>query len=272
MRRVEALSPRSLEAYRDRLAERVQELSRGLAPDPVRLATGGGAVRRPHRREPRRLTRLHSHMVQMRGLLGGDEPAGRKMDFLVQEMHREVNTMGSKSQSAEIAAAGGGAQGRDRADAGAGPECRVRVTPAVPGPAPRAVGPLGRRQDHARPALRGADARTRSSRSPPPRVPRAARSRTGSTTISSPRRLSRSWPRRGELAEWAEVHGAATGPCAATVEAALGRGAGGRSSTSTCREGRRLKAALARRRGDRARRAADAGGAGAPPARAIDGQ
>jgi uncharacterized protein (TIGR00255 family) len=37
--------------------------------------------------------------------MGGREPSGRKMDFLVQEMHREVNTVGSKSQSAEIAAA-----------------------------------------------------------------------------------------------------------------------------------------------------------------------
>jgi uncharacterized protein (TIGR00255 family) len=46
---------------------------------------------------------LRSHVEQMRSLVGGDEPAGRKMEFLVQEMHREANTIGSKSQSAEIA-------------------------------------------------------------------------------------------------------------------------------------------------------------------------
>jgi uncharacterized protein (TIGR00255 family) len=50
------------------------------------------------------VTRLRSHLAQARTLLAGAEPAGRKLDFLVQEMHREVNTIGSKSQSAEIAA------------------------------------------------------------------------------------------------------------------------------------------------------------------------
>jgi len=104
VRRVEVLSPRSLEVYRDRLAERVQELSRGLAPDPVRLATEI-ALFADRVDVSEEMTRLHSHLVQMRGLLGGNEPAGRKMDFLVQEMHREVNTVGSKSQSAEIAGA-----------------------------------------------------------------------------------------------------------------------------------------------------------------------
>ena len=41
-------------------------------------------------------------MAQARQLLAGLEPAGRKLDFLVQEMHREVNTIGSKSQHAEL--------------------------------------------------------------------------------------------------------------------------------------------------------------------------
>ncbi|HTP50930.1 MAG TPA: YicC/YloC family endoribonuclease [Anaeromyxobacteraceae bacterium] len=101
--RVEALSPRSVEVYRDRLAERVEELSRGLAPDPVRLATEV-ALFADRVDVSEEVTRLRSHLSQMRGLLFGDEPAGRKMDFLVQEMHREVNTIGSKSQSADIAA------------------------------------------------------------------------------------------------------------------------------------------------------------------------
>lgn len=104
LRRVEALSPQSLEYYRERLAERVRELSRGLAPDPVRLATEL-ALFADRVDVSEELTRLQSHLAQMRGLLEGAEPAGRKMDFLVQEMHREVNTVGSKSQSAEIAAA-----------------------------------------------------------------------------------------------------------------------------------------------------------------------
>jgi len=50
------------------------------------------------------LTRLSSHIEQFKTLLSGKEPAGRQLDFLVQEMHREVNTTGSKSQHREIAA------------------------------------------------------------------------------------------------------------------------------------------------------------------------
>ena len=48
------------------------------------------------------MTRLAAHLEQFRALIASGEPAGRKMDFLVQEMHREVNTTGSKSQSIEI--------------------------------------------------------------------------------------------------------------------------------------------------------------------------
>ena len=50
------------------------------------------------------MTRLDSHLKQFHELLASKEPSGRKMDFLVQEMHREANTVGSKSQSAEAAA------------------------------------------------------------------------------------------------------------------------------------------------------------------------
>jgi uncharacterized protein (TIGR00255 family) len=97
-------SPRSVEDYRARLHERVQELSRGLAPDPQRLATEV-ALFADRTDVTEELTRLSSHVAQMRGLLASGEPAGRKMDFLVQEMHREANTVGSKSQSADAAAA-----------------------------------------------------------------------------------------------------------------------------------------------------------------------
>jgi len=100
--RLAEAAPRTLETYRARLAERVAELSRGLAPDPVRLATEV-ALFADRTDVTEELTRLGSHVAQMRGLLASGEPAGRKMDFLVQEMHREANTVGSKSQSAEAA-------------------------------------------------------------------------------------------------------------------------------------------------------------------------
>jgi uncharacterized protein (TIGR00255 family) len=96
-------APRTLESYRSRLEERVAELSRGLAPDPARLATEV-ALFADRTDVTEELTRLASHVSQMRALLASGEPSGRKMDFLVQEMHREANTVGSKSQSAEAAA------------------------------------------------------------------------------------------------------------------------------------------------------------------------
>lgn len=47
--------------------------------------------------------RLRSHVAQLREMLGSDEPMGRKMDFLIQEVNRESNTIGSKCGDVEIA-------------------------------------------------------------------------------------------------------------------------------------------------------------------------
>jgi uncharacterized protein (TIGR00255 family) len=101
--RVETLAPLSIEHYRVRLGERIQEVARGFSPDPARLAQEV-ALFADRMDVTEEITRLRSHVAQTRGLMAGSEPAGRKMEFLVQEMHREVNTIGSKSQSAEIAA------------------------------------------------------------------------------------------------------------------------------------------------------------------------
>ena len=101
--RVAAAAPLSIEQQRVRLQERVQELARGHVVDAARLATEV-ALFADRVDVAEELTRLRSHLAQMRALVAGREPAGRKMEFLVQEMHREVNTVGAKSQSAEIAA------------------------------------------------------------------------------------------------------------------------------------------------------------------------
>jgi uncharacterized protein (TIGR00255 family) len=100
---VEALAPASIEHYRARLQERVAEVARGFTPDPARLAQEV-ALFADRMDVAEEITRLRSHVAQVRALLAGDEPAGRKMEFVVQEMHREANTIGSKSQSAAIAA------------------------------------------------------------------------------------------------------------------------------------------------------------------------
>ncbi len=98
---VKQLAPRAIDLYRTRLSERIAELSRGLAVDAQRLAQEVAffAERTDVAEE---MTRLSSHLEQFLELLRSKEPSGRKMDFLVQEMHREVNTTGSKSQHAEI--------------------------------------------------------------------------------------------------------------------------------------------------------------------------
>ena len=100
---VERLAPESVDHHRARLQERVQELARGIPLDPSRLAQEV-ALFADRIDVAEELTRLRSHLAQTRRLMAGGEPAGRKMEFLVQEMHREVNTIGSKSQSAAIAA------------------------------------------------------------------------------------------------------------------------------------------------------------------------
>lgn len=99
--RVQARVPRSVEHHRARLEARIAELTRGMPLDPARLAQEV-ALFADRVDVTEEITRLGSHVAQVRGLLAGREPAGRKLDFIVQEMHREANTIGSKSQSAEI--------------------------------------------------------------------------------------------------------------------------------------------------------------------------
>lgn len=103
VREIEALAPQAVEEYRQRLSEKVAELAREVTVDPLRLVQEVAfyAERTDVAEE---MTRLHSHLEQLRALLRTDEPAGRRMDFLVQELHREINTTGAKSQHAGIAA------------------------------------------------------------------------------------------------------------------------------------------------------------------------
>lgn len=98
---IQKLGPVVLEEYHQRLKGRIEELLKGIPADPQRLAQEiAYAAERSDVAEE--LTRLDSHLKQFQELLSSHEPVGRKMDFLVQEMHREVNTTGSKSQHPEI--------------------------------------------------------------------------------------------------------------------------------------------------------------------------
>jgi len=101
-REVSLLAPLQVNAVRERLAARIAELTRGVSLDPARLAQEV-AVFADRTDVTEELTRLASHLAQARGLISSQAPAGRKLEFLVQELNREINTIGSKSQHAGIA-------------------------------------------------------------------------------------------------------------------------------------------------------------------------
>jgi uncharacterized protein (TIGR00255 family) len=102
--RVESLAPERLVAERDRLRTAVRELTAGLAVDEDRLAQEIAylAERWDINEE---LVRFRSHIDIFRDLLSrnAEEPVGKRMSFLVQEMHREANTTGSKANDSRIA-------------------------------------------------------------------------------------------------------------------------------------------------------------------------
>jgi len=86
---------------RERLARRVGELSADVATDPVAIAQE--VVRFTARSDiSEEVVRFRAHVNQWTSLTDGPEPCGRKLDFLLQEMNREVNTMGSKADGAGV--------------------------------------------------------------------------------------------------------------------------------------------------------------------------
>jgi uncharacterized protein (TIGR00255 family) len=94
-------APKVVSEYQVRLGERVKELVGGLALDEMRLQQEV-AIMAEKSDISEEIVRLNSHIVQFRDLLQRGDAVGRSMDFLIQEMIREVNTIGSKSSDAEI--------------------------------------------------------------------------------------------------------------------------------------------------------------------------
>ena len=86
------------------LARRVAQLGAPLAPDDPALAREV-ALLADRCDVAEELTRLAAHFDHAAALFAAPEPAGRKLDFLAQEMHREANTIGSKANDARIASA-----------------------------------------------------------------------------------------------------------------------------------------------------------------------
>jgi uncharacterized protein (TIGR00255 family) len=97
-------APVAVERRAARLRERMQAMLAGAEIDQARLATEV-AVWADKTDVSEELARLRAHLAQLSALLAGDGQVGRTLDFLIQEINREVNTIGSKADDLEISQA-----------------------------------------------------------------------------------------------------------------------------------------------------------------------
>ncbi len=102
VQQIEQRSPQTVEEYKIKLQQRLREMTADLQLDEQRLITEA-AIFADKVAVDEETVRLRSHFKQMEWMLQANEPVGRKLDFLVQEMNREINTIGSKAQDAQIA-------------------------------------------------------------------------------------------------------------------------------------------------------------------------
>ena len=98
---VEKLSVDSVKLYRENLEAKIKELLNDVQIDEQRILTET-AIFADKVAIDEETVRLKSHIKELINLLDTNEPVGRKLDFIVQEMNREANTMGSKSQDIAI--------------------------------------------------------------------------------------------------------------------------------------------------------------------------
>lgn len=98
---VEERSPMIVEAYRKRLYDKMCEVLEGKGLDENRILLEAGIFSEKTAVDEETV-RLRSHIAQFREMLESGEPVGRKLDFLIQEMNRETNTIGSKVQDIEV--------------------------------------------------------------------------------------------------------------------------------------------------------------------------
>ena len=102
VRRIDTAVPELLRQRHGDLKLRIGRLLEGVALDPIRLAQEA-AILADKSDVTEEIARLDSHMAQFRSFLSAEEPVGRRLDFLLQEFLREVNTLSSKIASADIA-------------------------------------------------------------------------------------------------------------------------------------------------------------------------
>ncbi len=99
---IEERSPQTVKEYNDKLVERVHEFLGDVTLDEGRILQEV-AIYADKVAVAEETVRLRSHIAQLREFISSDEPVGRKLDFLVQEINRETNTIGSKCNDVEIA-------------------------------------------------------------------------------------------------------------------------------------------------------------------------
>ena len=99
---VEERSPQTVAEYREKLLARMQEVLQSTTIDEGRILTEA-AIFADKVAVDEETVRLRSHLSQLRDMLRGDTPVGRKLDFLIQEINRECNTIGSKCSDLTIA-------------------------------------------------------------------------------------------------------------------------------------------------------------------------
>ena len=90
-----------VEEYVSKLEKRVKEILKTDVVDENRIAQEA-VIYADKTSIEEELTRLNSHIVQFKELINSDGPVGKKLDFMIQEMNRETNTIGSKAGSGEI--------------------------------------------------------------------------------------------------------------------------------------------------------------------------
>ena len=98
---IELRHPEVTKEYQNRLKEKIKSLNEGLDPDETRLAQEV-ALFADRCDVTEEITRLKSHLNQFRNFFNAKEPIGRKLEFITQEINREINTTGSKSNDIKI--------------------------------------------------------------------------------------------------------------------------------------------------------------------------
>ena len=98
---VEERAPLIVEEYKVKLEARIKEILQQTVPDETRLA-GEVALFAERCSVDEEIVRLKSHLIQMEKCCESDQPIGRKLDFIIQELNREINTIGSKSNDLDI--------------------------------------------------------------------------------------------------------------------------------------------------------------------------